>query len=124
MAYRIEWDQRGVVVTMTGETDIFEINEVNGLIQGHEGFDSMDYQVIDLVDVEFTAVTARQLDQPAATDKAASRMKADVKVALVAQSDANLEHARIYSEASKSMGSPWEFRTFTELQPALEWARG
>lgn len=124
MAYQIEWRDGGVFVTLTGDIDIEELNEANGRIHGDERLDSMDYQIWLMSGADLSGISLREIEQPTATDNIAASFKAQVRVALVSHSPHTRELAEHYRRESAAMGSPWEIRTFEELEEAEAWVHG
>jgi len=122
MAYTIEWSAAGVLVTMTGEVDIKELNEANGKLHGDERFDEMRSQVWDLLRASFTTITKREIEQPTAIDRVAARINTKVRVALVTTTPHDVELCEHYAERSAALGSTWEIRVFPDVAGARAWA--
>jgi len=121
MSYAVEWSEQGVLVTMTGDVDIKELNEANGRLHGDARFDGMRYQLWDLLGASLGSITRREIEQPSAIDLVAARMNAQVKVALVTNSPHDIQCCEHYAERSGGLGSPWEIRIFADLAAARAW---
>jgi len=121
MAYDFSFKNNGFFVSHKGIITIDEISEANGLIHGHEYFDSHRYQIINLLQADFSEILQSRSKEPAATDWAASRYQSNVKVAIVAQEDKAVDFCKQYISESKQSGSPWDFKIFSDLEGALEW---
>lgn len=104
-----------------GLITIDEINEANGLIHGHEEFDSHEYQIINLLNSDFSSIIQSKHKEPAATDLAASKTRSNVKVAFVAHETKAINFCNLYISESKRCGSPWDFEIFSNLESTLEW---
>lgn len=124
MAYPVEWSEHGVLVTMTGEIDIKALNEANGRLHGDPRFDTMRYQVWDLLGASLGAITRREIEQPSAIDFVASRMNTKVKVALVTVKAHDVALCEHYASRSMALGTTWEIRIFPELSAAMAWVKG
>jgi hypothetical protein len=123
MAYEFEWSADGVLVTMTGEVDIKELNEANGKLHGDPRFDSMRYQVWDLLAASLGGITRREIEQPSAIDLVAARMNTRVKVALVTVKPHDIALCEHYAGRSMVQGTTWEIRIFPELAAAWAWVK-
>lgn len=121
MAYAVEWSEQGVLVTMTGNIDIKELNEANGRLHGDARFDGMRYQLWDLLGASLGSITRREIEQPSAIDLVAARMNAHVKVALVTNSPHDIQICEHYAARSSGLGSPWDIRIFPDLAAAQAW---
>lgn len=68
MLYYLNYKNNGFFLTHKGLITIDEIHEANGLIHGHEEFDSHKYQIINLLDADFSTINQSESIEPAATD--------------------------------------------------------
>ena len=100
---------------------IDEINEVNGLIHGHPEFDAHRYQIVDLLDADFTEILTSTAKQPGATDWAASKTVSHVKVAILVEEPAARQFCQEYIATAQQMGSDWEFALFPCRDQARQW---
>ena len=87
MSYSLSYRDKGFFLTHKGVISIDEINEANGQIHGHEEFDSHKYQIIDLLNADFSEILLTKAKQPGATDSAASKTKGNIKVALLVEEE-------------------------------------
>jgi hypothetical protein len=122
MSFSLFFENKGFILEHRGHTTIEEINDVNALIHGHKRFDSHKYQLINLLNADFSDVDQSKAVIPAATDWAASNTQVDIKVAMVAQSPQSIAFCQNYMAISQELGSPWLFKLFSELNDASEWA--
>ena len=109
MSYCLSYKNNGYFLTHKGQITIEEIHEANGLIHGHEEFDSHKYQIINLLDADFTTISKNKSNEPAATDLAASKTRPNVNVALVARETNAINFCKRYISESKQRGSQWDF---------------
>lgn len=121
MAYRLQFKNNGFILEHTGLTTIEEINEINALVHGHESFDTHVYQIVNLLGADFSVINQETAEIPAATDQVASRGRAKVKIALVADEDAAIDFCNAYITESQEMGSLWTFKLFSQLSEAYKW---
>ena len=122
MPYHISYKNNGLFLTHKELITIDEIHEANGILHGHEEFDSHRYQIINLLDADFSTISQSKSIEPAATDLVASKTKSNVKVALVVRDARAINFCRLYISESKQLGSPWDFEIFSDLEVALEWS--
>ena len=122
MAVSVEYRDRGFFIEHKGTVTIDEINEVNGAVHGHSQFDAHRFQVVNLLEADFSQISYERSEEPAATDFVASQALGRVRVALVARDGAAVRFCRLYIEESKEFGSPWEFEVFEDQEAAVEWA--
>ena len=123
MAYELEYHDSGFHLTHTGVVSIGEINEVNGEIQDSVHFDEHTYQLIDLLQADFSKVVQSHSEMPGATDAVASMRNNEVRVAIVATDPPAVSFCEHYIEAANSMGSTWSFAIFPDKASALKWAK-
>lgn len=121
MSYFLTYKNKGFFLTHKGIITIDEIHEANGLIHGHEEFDSHKYQIINLLEANFSSINLNESIEPAATDLVASRIRSNIKVALVAREAKAINFCALYISVSKQDGSSWVFEIFSELENALQW---
>ncbi|MEH6528481.1 MAG: hypothetical protein V7718_00900 [Porticoccus sp.] len=79
------------------------------------------YQIINLLNADFSSIDQTKVVMPAATDWAASITRANIKVAMVAQEPLSIAFCQNYIAISQEMGSPWLFKLFSELKDAYQW---
>ena len=121
MAVSVEYRNRGFFIVHKGVVTVDEINKVNGTIHGHGEFDTHRFQVVNLLEADFSQIAKDDSEEPAATDFVASMTPAKVKVALVAADEVAVQFCKAYIDESKRFNSPWEFEIFAELDAALVW---
>lgn len=121
MPYHFQYNEGGFYLTHTGLVKLSEINEANGLIHGHSEFDTHDFQLINLLGADFSDLGQSDAKIPGAIDAVASRMRSDVKVAILAIDHHTLCFCNEYIKAAKHYGSTWSFMLFEDPAEALEW---
>ena len=122
LPFSLIYKNNGFFLTHKGLISIDEIHEANGLIHGHEDFDAHKYQIINLLDADFSTINQNKSVEPAATDLVASKTRPNIKVALVVREAKAVNFCKLYILESKQDDSPWDFEIFSELEGALQWA--
>ena len=121
MSYTLSYENNGFFLTHKGCITINELHEANGRIHGHEEFDSHKYQIINLLDADFSKISEDKSIQPALTDLSASITRPNVNVAIVARETNSINFCKGYISESQKHGSNWSFEIFPDLKSALEW---
>jgi len=121
MSYTVNYKNNGFFLTHKGLVTISELHEANGCIHGHKNFDSQAYQIINLLDADFSKISEKKSIEPALTDLSASKTRPNVKVALIAKEINSINFCKGYIFESQKHDSKWEFKIFSDLQSALEW---
>lgn len=121
MPYNIEWIDRGVYWSFTGNVTGEDILQSNFDIYGDERFDDLTYQIVNLLDAETINVSERHMQKVAHLDAAAARSNNNIRVAVVArEADARLlkEHYEKHSS-----GNGWPVKLFDSLEDAEAWIK-
>jgi hypothetical protein len=119
MSYILAWEERGVYSKFSGIVSGAELMQCNRDIYGDVRFDTIKYQLFDMLDTTGLAIDALDVRKVAACDNAAAITNPNVKCALVAIN----ENAHILSEVYQSgiSESPWEGLSFITIQEARAW---
>ena len=123
MAYQIEWNESGVFGTFAGIVTAQDIFAFNDDIYGDIRFDSMHFQLIDLLAIEDFTVSEMDMKRIAATDAAASRWSAykrRVRVAVATTHPKAIRMTQLYA-ASLMSYSCWEAQVFDDIEKARNW---
>ena len=121
MSYSLNYKNNGFFLTHKGRITIDELHEANGRIHGHKEFDSHKYQIINLLDADFSKISEDKSIEPALTDLIASKTRTNVNVALVVKEANSINFCKSYILESQKHGSKWDFEIFSDLKSALEW---
>ena len=121
MPYQLTYENDGFLLVHTGIITIQEINESNGLIHGHPEFDSHRYQIVDLLEADFSEILLANANQPGATDWAASKTASNIQVAMVVEETNAKAFCEEYISTTKQLGSDWEFGLFPSREQARKW---
>lgn len=121
MPYDLIYKNTGFFLTHTGIISREEISEANGVIHGHVEFDAHTFQIINLLEADFSEILNVHARDPGATDSAASKIRKHVKVAIVVSELKAVEFCEHYIQVAKRLGSDWEFQLFPDENAALNW---
>lgn len=121
MPYNTIWEKRGVMWRFYGDVTAEEISNANDEFYTDERSDRTRYQIIDALQVTSVEWTEQDISVTAAYDIGADRIIKNVKVAYVANDEEIISKLEKYIEISIKLNSSWQFRGFTELQPAKRW---
>lgn len=119
MPYSTTWEPRGVMWTFWGVVTGEELFRSNGEVYGDPRFDDITYELVDLTGVDRFDVTEEDMLVMAASDRAASRSNANVRIAVAANDPSIRAMSERYSEAA--VRSPWQQRVFTSVEDARNW---
>ena len=120
MAYAIQWFDKVVYCRFTGSVTREDLLESNMSLYGQPAFDDLRLQVFDMLAAAEIRFSIRDVKEVAACDRAAAKINPLIRCALVARDEVALSLSEIYQK--ESCPSPWESRSFTSLEEAIEWA--
>lgn len=120
MGYSIQWFDKVVYCRFTGAVTREDLLESNMSLYGQPAFDDLRLQVFDMLDAAEIRFTVQDVKEVAACDRAAAKINPLIRCAMVARDELVLSLSEIYQQ--ESLPSPWECRSFTSLEEALEWA--
>jgi len=124
LSYQISWEKHGVVQKFYDFISAAELVSCNEDIYGDSRFDSIHYQILDLIDVRAaetsdTTEALRVVQRVAAIDSAAAKTNPNVKIAVVARLESLGSLASLYS--SELADSPWVCEIFETVAAARQW---
>ena len=117
------WGDQGVFIDWEGELSAFEIQRSNNEIYANPRFDTMQYQIVDLLKVTKTSMVERDSEVLASLDKSSSsffRSKDHKVLVALITDDAFI---KILSEKYRESlaGSNWVCEIFEEKEEAVAW---
>lgn len=123
MAYSVEHKGKGFFMVLTGLVTINDLDEANGIILGSEKFDSHTFQIINLLQADFSTIAKTKIEakQTGAIDWAASKTRSHVKVAIVGTDTAAVRFSEEYIATSQMLGTNWTFNIFSDMDSANDW---
>ena len=121
MAYRIQWEKKGLCRTYFGSVTGDEIIEANCSAVGDSRFDELNYIIADFLRVTASDIDVEDMRKIAAMNYAASKTNPHVKFAIIA-TDENLQAlAALFEFESKELKVSWETALFSTEAAAREW---
>ena len=119
MSYKLIWESKGLLVKHYGTYSIsnilFAINE----IYGDERFDEINYQIMDLSEVDEITVSADDVDMIVDHEINPLKSNPNVKFVFVSTNKVMPELVVEYKRIGKHL--PWEIKLFATLEEAREW---
>ncbi len=123
MPYYTNWKKDGIIWKFYGDVTADEIERANNEFYENEGSDFAKYQIIDTLDVKSVEWNDIDIKKIAALDKGASIMINKLRVAYISNDEKVIKILEKYTEISRILNSTWEFRSFAETKPAIEWVK-
>ena len=119
MAYTITWEPEGARWDFTGTVTDQEAIQSNLDVYEDERFDTMRYQLVNMLQVETFDVSAETIRKVSQMDREQRHRNADIKVAFVTTRALIYGLGRMYEMAGGT--EAWETRVFETLEEAREW---
>lgn len=119
MAHRIEWREKGVYVKYEQHVELSEIREVDDTMYKDFRYQNIQYQIVDFIDVQETAMKKEDVNIIAGYEIGATMNNKEMKVAFVANNPFFIELIHLYIERLTGMG--WTFQLFEMLDDAEKW---
>ncbi len=123
MSYSVRWEKKGVLVVFDGHVSADDITRAKNNISGHENFDQMKYQLVDLTGVlafDFSEEKAREF---AVLDKAALHnqryQKHIIRIAYVTLDEYTANLLKAYQR--ELSGSRIICQIFSSFEKARDW---
>ena len=119
MAYQTKWSQSGITWKFSGTLTGDDIFRSSSEVYGDPRFDSMRFQLLDMIDVTDFDVSDDIMEEVTVMDLAASSTNPYLKIALIG-SDKQIE--RLVSLYENTTGTaPWETAIFATFDDAWDW---
>lgn len=119
MAFQTNWTQSGIIWKFSGTLTSDDIFRSSTEVYGDPRFDTMRFQLLDMVDVKDFDVSDEIMEEVTVMDMAASTTNPYLKIALIG-SDMQIE--RLVSLYENTTGSaPWETAIFSTFEDARDW---
>lgn len=121
MCFEIHWKEKGAIIQFHQKVKPGELLEANCQLYKNEEYDSCDWTMWDLSEVEHFRITEREAKYSAATDNATASLSRLSKVVLVARQKEIIETFQEYASIMRHMGNTWEFKIFPDQSSAVKW---
>jgi len=119
MAYTISWQDKGVIIHMTGQICFSDIQEANSLLFGDSRFDIANFQLWDFTDITSFDLQGKPPLILSTLDKQAMQWNPKMKIAVISNNHSLSRFADQYGEQIES--TAWKYRHFNSLNDALKW---
>lgn len=119
MPYNITWEPKGVLVKWYGKCTYKENLEANGMLYGDKRFDSIHYQISDILDADTSAFTNHDITVIARLELKATIWNKNMLVAHITQNRALIEQIKMYEVEMRD--SNWKFGIFDTIEQARAW---
>lgn len=121
MCFDIQWKDNGAVIHFNRKVKPGELLEANFQLYKNEDYDSCDWTLWDLSEVDDFNITEREAKYSAATDNATASLSRLSKVVLVTRQQEIIETFQEYASIMRHMGNTWEFKIFPDQSSAFKW---
>jgi hypothetical protein len=122
MAYKIIWEEKGILVKHSGTVDEQEVMMINNIMYGDVRFETITYQISDYSDVTNNLITPTDAKVIGTLDRTSSRWTSKrMKNVVVSKDEKFIPIVRTYFREFE--GTEWKCRIFETLEMAYEWVR-
>lgn len=125
MPYEIVWEEKGVNLIYTGDLTGTDLIAGNIDVYKHPDFNSIEYQIIDLLGIEKYPIEAQAIRRVAELDAVAYESNPKIKTVIVANRQVAIGLTNMYKvhfEIAGKNGS-WETELFESLDDARKWLK-
>ena len=119
MPYNITWEPQGVFIKWFDKCTYKENIEANGMLYGDKRFDSILYQISDILDADTSTFTNQDVTIIAKLEMKATVWNKNMLVAHITKNKELIEQIRLYEAEMKD--SNWRFGIFDSLEEARTW---
>ena len=120
MAHETRMMDKGVYWRFYGRLSFDEILQANSEVWSRPNWDSMAFQIVDLLAVEDADLNTYDITAVSSMDKASARSAGNMRIAMVATDPAIRELCTHYAREMTQPG--WDARLFSDLDSARQWA--
>lgn len=121
MPHITTWERTGIKWQFYGTITSEEVDEANREMYEDPRFNSINYFIWDMSNVEKLIKNKIENNKPVATDLGASNINKDIRGALVAKKGPVYDSCNNYIKLSKKVNTTWELKLFTDNASALKW---
>lgn len=119
MPYKIFWEPAGVLLKWYGKCTYQENLDANGKLYGDKRFESIRYQISDVVDADTSEFTDNNVKIIAKLESKAVIWNKHLLVAHVTNDEKLIRQINLYEEIMND--SNWKFGIFGNLEEARKW---
>jgi len=122
MAYKIIWEEKGILFSHSGTVDNKEVIEINDSMYGDIRYESITYQIADYTDVTTNLLTPSEAKVIGTLDRTSSIWSPKMMKNVVVTTDEKfIPIVNKYFKEFEGIG--WECRIFESLDKAYEWVK-
>jgi hypothetical protein len=121
MNHKIDWENNGVKVSVTGNVTFEEVFQTDGMIYGDSRFSTLKYVIYDLSEVTSLNLNTNDLKMISTLDKSASRWNEKLKLSLLVKGNETKVSLKKYISFMKDSG--WDIRIFNNNDDVLNWSK-
>ena len=121
MPHTTTWESNGIIWQFSGTVTTEEVNEANREMYKDPRFDSINYFIWDMLNVDELVKDKFEIGEPAATDLGASYTNSCIRGALIAHEGYVYDSCNNYIQLSKTLNNPWQLKLFNDKKNALIW---
>lgn len=123
MTIKYNWNTQGVIVKLSGDVSIEDINDSTGVLHGDPRIEKCHYTIWDFCSVKNFSVLMDETIEPAAINMVASRYIFKIKIALVTDNPLIVDACKQYIEQGREFIPRWDFEVFSKMEDAHIWAK-
>jgi len=121
MPHITTWEPTGIKWQFYGAVTSEEVDEANREMYEDHRFDSINYFIWDMSNVEKLIKNKLDVNKPVATDLGASNINKNIRGAFVAIEGHVYDSCNNYIKLSKNLNAPWKLKLFNDNESALKW---
>jgi hypothetical protein len=119
MAYKITWEENGMLIKWTGLITASDNIMANGEFYGNNKFDTSRYQICDFSGVEFEDFTEKQIRIISELELKASNWNKNLKVVHITKDAEIIKNIKLYEKKLENSG--WKFHICDTMEEARKW---
>ena len=122
MPYTLSWESEGVVCQFSGIVSDEDLLTCNDDIYASPHLPEMKYQIVDFSTIEKFDVSSPTIRRVASSDRVASEVNPDVKVAIITSGPYMRGMSNMYALSHEAEGGSWDTEVFDGEEDARAWA--
>ena len=121
MSLSLEWSGNNTLVKITGTVTFMDLMNASNRVYGDGRFDEMNYQLIDLRELQNIEVTRDDLKIFSAIDSKSCYWNDHLKILCVTDNPDFIKMINIYKKFMENTN--WEIRIFDSIDAAFDWCK-
>ena len=119
MKYIIQWVNGNPHIEFFGDISWEEINQASNILLGDVRFDSMDYVILNFLNVNKLTLSKNDIKLLSVLDRSASRWNQNLNIALLTKDEVAMQRALEYIGFLQCIN--WEIKIFDSIDRAIIW---